>query len=142
MEPLADLALTVTRTDPKPPVGRPGAACLFEMRTKAGYAANLRVEASTPATVDEARRLYRGTQQATGMTAVGSITDVGDEAEAFTKQSTPGFKYAEHMVHARSGNLVVKVWLAVGGESYAPTSSLAAKSLAILRATQEAVPTA
>ncbi|MEU5566783.1 hypothetical protein [Micromonospora musae] len=141
LEPLADLALTVTRTDPKPPVGRPGAACLFEMRTKAGYEANLRVEASTPATVDEARQLYRGTQQATGMTALGSLTDVGDEAEAFSKRSAPGFKYAEYMVHSRSANLVVKVWLAVGGDSYAPTSSLAAKSLAVLKATRQAVPT-
>ncbi|PZG02482.1 hypothetical protein C1I99_02330 [Micromonospora deserti] len=142
LRPLADLALTVIRTDPKPPVGRPGAACLFEMRSSAGHEANLRVEASTPATVAEARLLYRGTQQATGMTPVGAVAEVGEEAEAFTKRSEPGFKYAEYLVHARTGNLVVKVWLAVGGESYAPTSTLAEKSLTILKATQAAVPTA
>ncbi|WP_341720637.1 hypothetical protein QQG74_13580 [Micromonospora sp. FIMYZ51] len=139
---LADLALTVTRTDPKPPAGRPAAACLFEMRTETGHQANLRVEASTPVTVDEARQLYQGTQQATGMTPAGPVAGVGDEAEAFTKRSTPGFKYAEYMVHARTDNLVVKVWLAVGGESYLPTAKLAAMSLEILTATQAAVPTA
>ena len=139
---MEDLAFTVTRTDPKPPAGRPGAACLFEMRTKTGHEANLRVEASTPTTAEEARQLYRGTQQATGMTPVGVVTEVADEAEAFTKQSTPGFKYAEYMVHSRTGNLVVKVWLAVGGDSYLPTSTLAAKSLDILTATQASVPTA
>ncbi|NED50940.1 hypothetical protein G3I24_08455 [Micromonospora aurantiaca] len=139
---VADLAPEVTREDPRPPLARPGAACLFEMRTKAGYQANLRVEASTLATPDEARQLYRGTRRATGMTPAGAVPGVGEEAEAFTKRSTPGFKYAEYMVHARTGNLVVKVWLAVGGESYVAASVLAEKSLTILRATQAAVPTA
>lgn len=46
------------------------------------------------------------------------------------------------MVHARTGNLVVKVWLAVGGDSFIPTATLADKSLTILKATQAAVPTA
>lgn len=45
------------------------------------------------------------------------------------------------MVHSRTGNLVVKVWLAVGGDSYVPTSTLAEKSLDILAATRSAVPT-
>ncbi|MER6589655.1 hypothetical protein [Micromonospora chalcea] len=139
---VADLAPEVTREDPRPPLARPGAACLFEMRTKAGYQANLRVEASALATADEARQLYRGTRRATGMTPAGAVPGVGEEAEAFTKRSSPGFKYAEYMVHARTGNLVVKVWLAVGGESYVANSVLAEKSLIILRATQAAVPTA
>ncbi|MGX1612693.1 hypothetical protein ACWIF8_02235 [Micromonospora chalcea] len=139
---VADLAPEVTREDPRPPLARPGAACLFEMRTKAGYQANLRVEASTLATADEARQLYRGTRRATGMTPAGAVPGVGEEAEAFTKRSSPGFRYAEYMVHARTGNLVVKVWLAVGGDSYVANSALAEKSLTILRATQAAVPTA
>ncbi|ODB75073.1 hypothetical protein DLJ60_08975 [Micromonospora chalcea] len=142
MKVVADLAPEVTREDPRPPLARPGAACLFEMRTKAGYQANLRVEASTLATADEARQLYRGTRRATGMTPAGVVPGVGEEAEAFTKRSSPGFKYAEYMVHARTGNLVVKVWLAVGGDSYVANSALAEKSLTILRATQAAVPTA
>ncbi|WBB69352.1 hypothetical protein [Micromonospora sp. WMMD812] len=142
LKPIVELAPTVTRTDPKPPPGRPGAACLFELRTPSGHPANLRVEVSTPATADEARLLYRGTQQATGMTPAGAVTGVGEEAEAFTKRSDPGYKYAEYMVHSRAGNLVVKVWLAVGGDTYAPTSTLAEESLAILKATRAAVPTA
>jgi len=141
LAPLAELELTVTRTDPAPPVGRPGAACLFEMRTRGGQQANLRVEASTPATAEEAGRLFQATGQVTAMTAAGPVPGVGEEAEAFTKQSTPGFDYAEYLVHARTGNLVVKVWLAVGGDSFTPTATLAEKSLAILRATQAAVPT-
>ncbi|MGC4812276.1 hypothetical protein ACLQ29_17270 [Micromonospora sp. DT228] len=140
LRPLADLSLTVARTDPKPPLGRPGVACLFEMRTKDGHEANLRVEASTPASAEEARSLYRSTERVTVMTPAGAIPGVGDEAEAFTKRSEPGFKYAEYMVHARTDNLVVKVWFAVGGASYAGTEMLASKALTFLRATQAAVP--
>ncbi|MDG9678937.1 hypothetical protein [Micromonospora sp. DH14] len=141
LRPLAELSLTVARTDPKPPLGQPGAACLFEMRTKDGHQANLRVEASTPASEQEARLLYRATAQVTVMTPAGAITGVGDEAEAFTRRSEPGFKYAEYMVRARTGNLVVKVWLAVGGVSYAATDTLGSKALTLLKATQAAVPT-
>ncbi|PYC65560.1 hypothetical protein C7C45_28230 [Micromonospora arborensis] len=141
LRPLADLSLTVARTDPTPPLGRPGVACLFELRTKDGHEANLRVEASTPVSAEEARLLYRSTGQVTVMTPVGVIAGVGDEAEAFTRRSEPGFKYAEYMVHARMGNLVVKVWLAVGGASYVATETLAPKALTVLRATQAAVPT-
>lgn len=141
LRPLAELSLTVARTDPKPPLGQPGAACLFEMRTKDGHQANLRVEASTPVSEQEARLLYRATAQVTVMTPAGAITGVGDEAEAFTRRSEPGFKYAEYMVRARTGNLVVKVWLAVGGTSYAATETLASKALTLLKATQAAVPT-
>ncbi|WP_237747064.1 hypothetical protein [Micromonospora lupini] len=141
LRPLAELSLTVARTDPKPPLGQPGAACLFEMRTKDGHEASLRVEASTPANAEEARLLYRSTGRVTVMTPVGGISGVGDEAEAFTRRSEPGFKYAEYMVHARMGNLVVKVWLAIGGASYVATETLAPKALTLLRATQAAVPT-
>ncbi|MGC4863435.1 hypothetical protein [Micromonospora sp. DT41] len=141
LRPLAELSLTVARTDPKPPLGQPGASCLFEMRTKDGHEANLRVEASTPVSEQEARLLYRATAQVTVMTPAGVITGVGDEAEAYTRRSEPGFKYAEYMVRARTGNLVVKVWLAVGGASYAATETLAPKALTLLKATQAAVPT-
>lgn len=141
LQPLEELSLTVARTDPKPPLGQPGAACLFEMRTKDGHQANLRVEASTPASEQEARLLYRATAQVTVMTPAGVITGVGDEAEAFTRRSEPGFKYAEYMVRARTANLVVKVWLAVGGASYTATETLASKALTLLKATQAAVPT-
>ncbi|MGC4897445.1 hypothetical protein [Micromonospora sp. DT31] len=139
---LADLGLTVRWTDPKPPVGRPGAACLFEMRTADGFQATMRVEASTPATVEDARLLYGATARVTGMMPAGPVDGVGDEAEAFTKLSTPGVRYAEYMVHARTGNLVVKVWLGVGGRSYVPVSSLAARARTVLRETVSSVPAA
>lgn len=142
LKPLADMLLTVTGTDPRPPAGRVGSACLFEMRTADGYPASLRVEASTLPTAEEAERLYRGTQQATGMTPEGPVAGLAEEAEAFSKRSEPGFKYAEYMVHARTGNLVTKVWLAVGGDSYPSTETLATKVIAILKAVQAAVPTA
>ncbi|MFG1840227.1 hypothetical protein ACGFH8_17470 [Micromonospora sp. NPDC049175] len=138
---MAELSLTVARTDPTPPLGRPGVACLFDLRTKDGHEASLRVEASTPASAEEARLLYRSTGRVTVMTPAGGITGVGDEAEAFTRRSEPGYKYAEYMVNARTGNLVVKVWLAVGGASYVATETLAPKALTLLRATQAAVPT-
>ncbi|MEU8283907.1 hypothetical protein AB0C01_06165 [Micromonospora sp. NPDC048905] len=140
LRPLAELSLTVARTDPKPPLGHPGAACLFEMRTRTGHQANLLVEASTLVSAEEAGRLYRATQQVTVMTPAGGIPGLGEEAEAFTRRSDPGFKYAEYMVHARTGNLVVKVWFSVGGASYAATETLRSKALTFLRATQAAVP--
>lgn len=137
---IADLAVTVTRTDPEPPIGRPGAACLFEMRTEKGHQLTLRVEASTPADVDEARILYKNTRRMTVMTPVGVIAGVGEEAEAFHRQSTPGFKYTEYKVRSRTENLVVDVWLAVGDDSFLPISTLAPKALAILTDTQAAIP--
>lgn len=65
---------------------------------------------------------------------------VGEEAEAFSKQSDPGYKYAEHLIHARRGNLVVKVWLAVGGKAFTPKEKLATVTLAITKRTLDRVP--
>ncbi|MGC4755589.1 hypothetical protein [Micromonospora trifolii] len=140
LTPLADLSVKVARTDPKPPLARQGSSCLFEMRTADDHQANLLVEASSLTSAEEAGRLYTATQQVTGMTADGPVADVAEEAEGFVKRSDPGFKYTEYMIHARGANLVVKVWLAVGGDSYLPKEALAAKALAILKATYTAVP--
>ncbi|MGC4864705.1 hypothetical protein ACLQ3B_04620 [Micromonospora sp. DT53] len=140
LTPLADLSVRVARTDPKPPLARQGSSCLFEMRTADDHQANLLVEASSLTSTEEAERLYTATQQVTGMTADGPVADVGEEAEGFLKRSDPGFKYTEYMLHARAANLVVKVWLAVGGDSYLPKEALAAKALTILKATFTAVP--
>ncbi|MFG3640769.1 hypothetical protein ACGF3C_10950 [Micromonospora sp. NPDC047762] len=140
LAPLADLSVKVARTDPKPPLARQGSSCLFAMRTADDHQANLLVEASSLTSAEEAGRLYTATQQVTAMTADGFLADVGEEAEGFVKRSDPGFKYTEYMVHARGANLVVKVWLAVGGDSYLSKQVLAAKALAILKATYTAVP--
>jgi hypothetical protein len=140
LAPLADLSLTVQRTDPTPPRSAPGAACLFEMRTEDGHIASLRVEAATPPSIQEAQRLYRATEQVTVMQPDGSISGIGDEAEGFSKQSEPGFKYSEYLVQARTGNLVAEVWLAVGGKDFVPKQTLAARSRTILAATLAQVP--
>ncbi|HEX5542969.1 MAG TPA: hypothetical protein VFX60_15640 [Micromonospora sp.] len=139
---IADLSLTVTDTLPKAPTSGPGAACLFEMRSRDGHPASLLVEATTLVSTEEAERLYRTTRQVTVMTPVGDVAGVADEAEAYTKESEPGFKYAEYLVHARSGNLVVKVWLAVGANKVTAKSELASSALAVLQATLALVPQA
>ncbi|HEX5596382.1 MAG TPA: hypothetical protein VFX61_10245 [Micromonosporaceae bacterium] len=139
---IADLSLTVTGTVPKSPRSGPGAACLFEMRSRDGHPASLLVEATTLASTAEAEQLYRATRQVSNMTVDGAVAGVGDEAEAFTKESEPGFRYSEYLVHARSENLVVKVWLAVGAKEFTAKSVLAAKSLAVLKATLALVPQA
>jgi len=74
------------------------------------------------------------------MTPDGALAGVGEEAEGFTKQSEPGYKYAEYLIHARRGNLVVKVWLAVGGNAFTPKDKLAAVTLAIAKGTLDRVP--
>jgi hypothetical protein len=140
LEPLADLSLVVQTKRAKDPSSAPGAACVFEMHTRAGYAATLLVEASTLRSAEEAQRLYRAKQGNTVMSQDGTVDGVGDEAEGFTRQSRPGFRNAEYMIHARSGNLVLKVWLAVGGKTFTPKDVLAGKVLTILRATLPMVP--
>ncbi|MBO4161479.1 hypothetical protein [Micromonospora antibiotica] len=62
------------------------------------------------------------------MTPAGAAQGAGEPAEAFTERSTPGFKRAEYMVHARTGNLPVKVWLTVGGDEYVSSSVLGHES--------------
>lgn len=140
--PLADLKLTVRGTDPKPPPSAPGSACLFEMRTADGHEASLRVEAATPSSADQARQLYQATADVSGMSRDAAVTGLGEQAEGFAKQSDPGFKYAEYLIHAQTGNLVVKVWLAVGGDSYVPKRTLAAAVREIAGATLQLVPKA
>ncbi|WP_244236550.1 hypothetical protein [Micromonospora violae] len=140
--PLATLSLTVRREDPTPPQAAPGAACLVEMETADGHEANFRVEASTPASTEDAVRLYGTARQGASMRRAGDLEGIGDEAEAYTRQSQPGFKYAEYMAQARDDNLVVQVWLAVGGDEFVSTELLARETVRALRRTLALVPTA
>lgn len=140
LAPLAGLSLSVESRRAKDPSSAPGAACLFELRTQAGFEARLLVEASTLTSTDDAQRLYRTTQQVSGMDPAGAVDGIGDEAEGFTKRSEPGYKNAEYMIHARSRNLVLKVWLAVGGKTFTPEDVLAAKAHAILQSAMSIVP--
>ncbi|NJC84197.1 hypothetical protein [Planosporangium mesophilum] len=137
---LATLSLTVDRAEAKQPTSGAGDACQFSMHTADGHKATLLVEASTPPSIEEAQRLFRSKAAVTVMSPEGPIMGLGDEAEAFSKQSQPGYKYSEYLMHARSGNLVVKVWLAVGGNEFTPKATLAATCQAIVKATLSAVP--
>ncbi|RZT77907.1 hypothetical protein EV382_1082 [Micromonospora violae] len=76
------------------------------------------------------------------MRRAGDLEGIGDEAEAYTRQSQPGFKYAEYMAQARDDNLVVQVWLAVGGDEFVSTELLARETVRALRRTLALVPTA
>jgi len=129
---VADLGLKVRSTDRTPPVAMTGEACLFEFNTPSGSPASLRVEAVTAADVDEAQRVYR-TQSGGRMKPEGSISGIGEQAEAFALETEPqqAFKYSEYRVHARDGNLVIEVWLAIGGKAFTPKETLATKTTAI-----------
>lgn len=140
LESLADLSLKLVKRTPKQPTSAPGAACLFELRTGSGHEASLLVEASTLSSADDAGRLYRATRQTTGMSPDGPVSGLGEEAEGFSEQSEAGVKQAEYMIHARSSNLVLKVWLAVGGTTYTPKDVLATKVKKIAQLSLAEVP--
>lgn len=142
LDPLAELKVTVQRRDPTPPPSGPGAACLFEMRTAGGQPASLRVAVETPATAAEAAAVYRATGRVTVMRPEGPVEGIGEQAEAYSRESEPGFKYAEYLIQARTGNLVVEVWLAVGGTAFTPKARLATAARAVLVATMAQVPRA
>ncbi|MEJ3742798.1 hypothetical protein WEI85_05870 [Actinomycetes bacterium KLBMP 9797] len=135
LDPLAGLSLVPRASEPQLPPSGPGAACLFTLRAPGGHAAGLRVEAATPATVEDAGRLYRATALVTSMEPAGRVVGLGDEAEAFVRWSDFGFRYAEYLVRARHANLVTKVWVAVGGDRFVPEQRLAVATMAITRAT-------
>ncbi|MFY1637626.1 hypothetical protein ACN27F_30870 [Solwaraspora sp. WMMB335] len=140
LDPLAALALTVESTDATPPQSAPGAACLFKLVTRSGHLANLRVETSTPATVEEAEKLYHDRGEFTVMLPEGGVPGLGDQAAAFSRRTEPGFKYAEYMIHVQLANLMVLVWLAVGGNEFVPGEQLATPTRTIAEATLALVP--
>lgn len=117
----------------------PGAACLFEMHTPDGYTANLLVYAATLTSVDEARRVFRSTRQ-TVMSSAGTVSGFGDETETYTRDWEPGFKYSEYKINIRSGNLVLQVWLSVGGTAFTPAPTLAAKAQTVAKTTLALIP--
>ena len=71
------------------------------------------------------------------MVSDAAVSGVGDQAEGFAIQTEPkpGFKYGEYRIQARKANLVLDVWLAVGGSTFVPKETLAAKVLTILKNT-------
>lgn len=141
LRPLAGLSVKVQSSDDKAPPSAPGSACLFELVAGGGRSASLRVEAATPASVEQAKLLYATTRDVTVMRPDGVVAGIGEEAEGFVRTSGSGRKTSEYMVRARSGNLVIKVWLAVTGTAATPKSTLAPPVRAIASATLALVPT-
>jgi hypothetical protein len=137
--PIAPLRLTVKSKSPAPPAAGPGEACLFEATSPSGKTSSLRVEAVVLAGAEDARRLYKAQRTVTRMLPDAPITALGDEAEGFTLQTTPGFSYAEYRVHLRQDNLVIEVWLAVGGNDFVPKATLQPMAQAVAAATLSTV---
>lgn len=135
LTPLAELKLAPKKTDSTLPLAGPGEACLFEMTTPSGHIASLRVEAVALTSSEDAQRLYKTQHDTTRMKPDGGISGLGDEAEGFTLETEPGFKYSEYRVHARQDNLVLEVWVAVGGNAFTPKQILAAIAQAVTRTT-------
>ena len=140
LAPLSHLALTVVGTDSKPPAAHPGASCLFDLTAKDGSSATLLVEAVTVKSVDDARLLYGSTGRVTVLDRVGKVAGVGQEAEAFARDSGSGPIRSEYMITARDGNLVTKVWLTVSGDQRTSRSALESAVRPVSTATIELVP--
>jgi hypothetical protein len=140
--PLADLKLKVEGTDNSPPVGGPGSACLWRMKSADGNLSTLRVEAIVLSSAEEATRAFQAQQNVSVMKSDGPISGLGDQAEGRTLDSEQGFKQSEYMVHLRSGNMTVKAWISVGAKAFTPKQTLAAKMDALARATLATVSSA
>jgi hypothetical protein len=139
LRPIAPLRLTVKSKSPAPPAAGPGEACLFEATSPSGKTSSLRVEAVALADLHDAQRLYGAQRDITRMRPDAAISGLGDEAEGFSLQSSPGFSYAEYRLHLRRDNLVIEVWLAVGGDNFAPKATLASMAQAVAAATLSTV---
>jgi hypothetical protein len=132
---VAPLNLTVKSKSGTPPQAGPGEACLIEATSPSGRPASLRVEAVVLPNADTAKQLYKTQHETTRMQPDGAISGLGDEAEGLTLQTDPGFKYAEYRVHLRRDNLVIEVWLAVGGDDFVPKATLQAMARTVAAAT-------
>jgi hypothetical protein len=140
--PIDGLRLTLEASTPKPPATGPGAGCLFQLHTADGQPATLLVQAVTPTTVDDARRVYTAAGAVTEMTPDPAFAAVGEESAGLTQDRQLDFADSRYLGHARQANLEVEVGLAVGGRTFAPKETLATPVAAILRATLAKVPTA
>jgi hypothetical protein len=115
---------------------------MFQLTTHDGHPATLLVEAATPQSVAQAKLLYAATAQVTVLRPEATVPGLGEQAEAFTRTSGSKVLKSEYLVHARAGNLVVKVWLAVNGTTTTATASLAEPTRQITAAVLALVPPA
>jgi hypothetical protein len=142
LAPIAPVKLTVKTKSPAPPQAGPGEACLFDGTSPSAKPASLRVEAVVVADAAQAQQLYKAQLHTTRMQPDGPIGGLGDEAEGLALETTPGFKYSEYRIHLRRDNLVIEVWLAVGGDEFVPKATLQPMVLSVAAATLSTVDTA
>ncbi|HZM75808.1 MAG TPA: hypothetical protein VFC19_08785 [Candidatus Limnocylindrales bacterium] len=131
----SDLKLTVDSTDNSPSAEGPGAACMWRMKSADGNLSSLRVQAVVHRSADGAIRAFQAQQNVSNMKSDGPISGLGDQAEGRTLDSDQGFKQSEYMVHLRTGNMTVKVWISLGAKDFTPKATLATKMDALARAT-------
>lgn len=141
LAPLAGLKLTVKEKRRTVPAGHSkgeGEACLHEMTTPGGDIARLTVDAIPAGSADEAQALYRSVEQ-DEMKADGAVAGPWEQGGGRTLDTTDGYRHSEYLVHTRSGNLHISVWLAVGGDAYTPKEQLAPAVKAIAEQTYATV---
>jgi hypothetical protein len=138
----ADLKLTVDSTDNSPSPEGPGAACMWRMKSADGNLSTLRVQAVVHSSVDEATRAFQAQQNVSNMKSDGPISGLGDQAEGRTLDSDQGFKQSEYMVHLRTGNMTVKVWISLGAKAFTSKQTLATKMDGLARTTLATVSSA
>jgi len=140
LAPLAGLKLTLKEKKRSLPLGRnqgEGETCLHEFTTAGGDVARLTVEAVLAKTMAEAEVIFP--VAARGMQSDGSLTGGWDQGEAATLNTLEGSKQTQYLVHLRSGNLYLRVWLAVNGDSYVAKDKLAGPAKAIAEQTYATV---
>lgn len=138
----ADLKLTVDSTDNSPSPEGPGAACMWRMKSANGNLSSLRVQAVVHKSADEAVRAFRAQQSVSNMKTDGPISGLGDQAEGRTLDSDQGFKQSEYMVHLRTGNMTMKVWISVSAKEFTAKETLASKMTGLARTTLTTVSSA
>jgi hypothetical protein len=137
-----DLKLTVDGTDNSPSPEGPGSACLWRMKSADGNMSTLRVQAVVHSSADEATRAFQAQQNVTNLKPDGPINGLGDQAEGRTLDSDQGFKQSEYMVHLRTGNMTMKVWISLGAKAFTPKATLAVKMNELARTTLTTVSSA
>ncbi|NUT31843.1 MAG: hypothetical protein HOV79_02100 [Hamadaea sp.] len=138
--PLSSLKLTLKSKKRSVPLGYTkgqAESCLREFTTADGHVARLTVEAIPAKSTDAAEAVYAAAAQ--GMQVDGPVTGAWEQGEAATLNTTEGSKQAQYLIHVRTGNLHLKVWLAVGGDSYVAKDKLAGPAKAFTDAAYKTV---
>jgi hypothetical protein len=142
LAPLAGLSLRVRESWQEPAAAAPGTRCRYTLATPDGHrGAVVHVSAVTPATAGQAVQIHDATAAATSLPLVGPVA-VGQQATAFARAGGWTVQVSQYLICARSGNLVVTVWLKVFGRQPTPVADLAEAVRALTAATLAVVPPA